>query len=592
MGRSGGPEAIPGANAWGMGDNELVTEGRSDMRVWCLILIHLFLFCTVVATFAAEVDRDEAVAAARRWLAVVTAHQGDWAGDPAPRLLSIEPLREDGTLLGWHGRVAPDGWLVVSARRDLAPVKACGETGDGEGLAELIRDDLRDRVAAPSRSPHPAWARLLSAEPIDKSAAETVGPLLGTRWSQGWPYNTLCPEGDGGRTFVGCTALATAQLMRYHAWPPRGRGKIAYWWAGDTACGDGSPGDTLRADLEDTYDWDLMGDTVGADDAQESRDAVAELCYEVAAACLMDFSVCGSSAPLTRARAALVNDFRYGETAVERQRFRLSDEAWFDLIRADLDLGRPLLYASAIHTMVCDGWREIDGVPQIHVNYGWGGDSDGWFTLDALGTSLNPQAERLVGGLEPDLSTPVEIEAFTVERTADGAQLAWRVNGIEDVDGLHVRRAVGDEEAVRLTDAPLPIREWMSWTDPAPPTGSAEYWLEECLGLEGGVLYGPVTLAALARPAVCRLTAPNPNPCNPCTEARLMLERPGRVRAEILDARGRRVAVLLDASRPVGETVLRWDGRAADGRTAPSGVYLLRVRVDDSNQSRKVLLAR
>ncbi len=545
-----------------------------------------------------EVGREEAAEIARRWAGSVAAHQGDWAGAAAPTVGGIEPLREDGVLLGWRCRMVPDGWVIVPARRELAPVKACAEHGDGGGLAGLVLDDLHDRVAylgrvaADARSPHPGWARLLSSSPAAKSAAETVGPLLTTRWHQGWPYNELCPDGDGGRTFVGCTALAAAQLMRYHGWPVRGRGEIAYWWDGDRGCSGDSPGDTLRADFTDPYDWSAMGEAVGSEDPPESRAAVAELCYETAAACRMDFSACGSGASLSRARAALVGTFRYLDAARERQRFHMSDEAWFDLIRNDLDRGLPLLYASTIHTMVCDGWREIDGLRQVHINYGWGGDGDGWFALDAIETSLNPQAERLVHDLQPDTATPIALDAFVAERIPRGARLTWEVGAFDDVDGLHVWREDAGGSRSRLTDEHLMIRETMTWTDPSPPVARAEYWLQAISGGGGAGWHGPAPLPPLDDESIRTLLSPVVNTGGPVSTLSLRLARPGRVRADVVDVRGRRTARLLDELRPVGETNLSWNGRTDDGRSAPSGVYLVRVEVHGRVWTEKVVLAR
>ena len=45
---------------------------------------------------------------------------------------------------------------------------------------------------------------------------EPVGPLLGDiMYSQGTPYNDLCPIINGGRAVTGCVATAMAQVMRY-----------------------------------------------------------------------------------------------------------------------------------------------------------------------------------------------------------------------------------------------------------------------------------------------------------------------------------------------------------------------------------------
>ena len=42
-----------------------------------------------------------------------------------------------------------------------------------------------------------------------------VGPLVTTQWHQEPPYNGLC----GGCIYAGCTAIAMAQIMRYHQYP-------------------------------------------------------------------------------------------------------------------------------------------------------------------------------------------------------------------------------------------------------------------------------------------------------------------------------------------------------------------------------------
>jgi hypothetical protein len=567
------------------------------------LAVFVLAFNMVVPVLAGpDIERAGAAAVCRRWLETMVAVNGDWAGDSSPSLSGVELIVHRGIRVGWHCTVDPSGYVIVPLRRELAPIKAYSERGLPDpsavsGLLGLALDDLAQRTArledrsfrnAPE---HPAWARFDDDMPNKDSFGE-AGPLLQTRWAQGWPYNADCPTGDGGQTFVGCTALAAAQLMRHHAWPTRGIGAAAYWWDGDDGCGGSTPGDTLRADLTNPYDWAAMTDEVGYDDPPDRLAAVAELCYETAVACRMDFSVCGSSASLARARSALVNHFHYLPSATERQRFHMSDDAWFTVIRDNVDRGLPLIYSSTIHTMVCDGWREIDGLRLIHINYGWGGDSDGWFALDAVETSLNPAAERLLGDVEPDLSTPIALDTFTAERISDGAQLSWRVGAVAGIDGLHVWRGCGDDDPVRLTPEPLDPTAWMTWTDHAPPLSAVAYWLEEVVEGGGQSWYGPVLLAAAARGVRFRLSPPSPNPCNPLTTLQLNLDQPGHIRAVVHDGRGRVVAELVDGRLPVGRTVLRWDGRTSGGRMASSGIYLVRVSASGYNQTRKLLLTR
>ncbi len=68
-----------------------------------------------------------------------------------------------------------------------------------------------------------------------------------------------------------------------------------------------------------------------------------------------------------------------------------------------------------------------------------------------------------------------------------------------------------------------------------------------------------------------------PNPCNPATTIGFVVPQAGPVRLEVLDARGRRVARLVDRILPAGPAQVVWRGRDDAGRDAPSGVYLVRV---------------
>jgi len=568
------------------------------------ILLVPVVFCTLGAARAATqpsvVTRDEAASVCAGWLATMVAHRGSWAGDATPTVRDVAPLDRRGLRVGWLCDVAPSGFVIVPVRRELSPIKVSCERGtaDGSAVADLVLGDLYDRVSCLVQSgrdtgtAHRAWARYLGGASAAKAVFEEAGPLMSTRWSQGWPYNTSCPEGDGGRTFVGCTALATAQLMRHHAWPLRGEGGSAYWWAGDDGCGGATTGDTLRAEYGDPYDWEAMTDVVDAGSPTAGREAVAELCYEVAVACRMDFSVCGSSASLSRALSALMNRFRYASGAREQQRFRFDDDDWFRLIRDDVDAGRPLLYSSSIHTMVCDGWREIDGLRQVHINYGWGGASDGWFALDAIETSLNPAAERMICNLEPDFSTPVVLDSFVAERVGVGARLSWRVSDADGIAGLHVWREGAGESRLRLTESPLAVAAEMGWTDPAPPQGETGYWLEDLRVGSGSLWYGPARLAAAGPGPDFALSSPRPNPCNPRSVVELTLFRPQVVLATVHDLRGRTVSVLVDGPRPAGRISLGWDGATSSGRPVESGVYLFRVSAGGRSLVRKVILAR
>ena len=84
-----------------------------------------------------------------------------------------------------------------------------------------------------------------------------------------------------------------------------------------------------------------------------------------------------------------------------------------------------------------------------------------------------------------------------------------------------------------------------------------------------------------------------PNPFNPMTVIHYMMpEGGGDVRLEVFDAKGRRVATLVDGYVEGGRRSATWTGRSDAGAEMPSGVYFYRLRGSGLDQSLKMLLLR
>jgi flagellar hook assembly protein FlgD len=58
----------------------------------------------------------------------------------------------------------------------------------------------------------------------------------------------------------------------------------------------------------------------------------------------------------------------------------------------------------------------------------------------------------------------------------------------------------------------------------------------------------------------------------------------------VFDARGRRIAVLLDEWKEAGLHQVIWRGHGEKGQSLPSGSYLLRLNAGGESISRKLLL--
>ncbi len=98
-----------------------------------------------------------------------------------------------------------------------------------------------------------------------------------------------------------------------------------------------------------------------------------------------------------------------------------------------------------------------------------------------------------------------------------------------------------------------------------------------------GVIYRfeETATAVTARPpTVGSLGVARPNPFR--TSATLVYTLPamGRVRLDVFDVRGAHVATLADQLTPRGDHTVAWNGRDANGRAQPSGIYFCRLVVD------------
>jgi hypothetical protein len=142
---------------------------------------------------------------------------------------------------------------------------------------------------------------------------------------------------------------------------------------------------------------------------------------------------------------------------------------------------------------------------------------------------------------------------------------------------FHLWRQEPGRDRVRISQTLLSNQTAYDFTDPAPPAGPADYWLQEIATDGSDNWYGPAHLAAAAVPSALRLYAAAPNPFNPRTTIRFDLPGAGPVRLAIYDLAGRLVKVLVEGERPAGSYEAVWVGRDTSGHSAPSGSYLARL---------------
>jgi hypothetical protein len=83
-----------------------------------------------------------------------------------------------------------------------------------------------------------------------------------------------------------------------------------------------------------------------------------------------------------------------------------------------------------------------------------------------------------------------------------------------------------------------------------------------------------------------------PNPFNPSTTLAYRLETPGNVRLTIFDITGRQVAALIDQFQLSGNYAVKWSPADKNGLKLPSGIYFVRLQVDQTVAVKKLILAK
>lgn len=255
---------------------------------------------------------------------------------------------------------------------------------------KFYKNELKYLVKQPEQNNASLLRSYYTSDNTLATYAAFVNPLLeDNRWDQGYPYNNLCPVmKDSIRAVTGCVATAMSQVMKYHRWPLKGTGSNRYIPSGFT--------DSISVDFsQTTYDWENMTDIYNKFSTKIQIDAVAKLMYHTGVAVNMNYGLFSSSAYPTDMAKALIKNFGYDSRIQLYNRDYYSQPEWVDLLKSELIEGRPILYFGRSegygHEFVCDGYDK-NGL--FHFNWGWSGDSNGYFELSVL----NPNSLGVSGG--------------------------------------------------------------------------------------------------------------------------------------------------------------------------------------------------
>lgn len=198
-------------------------------------------------------------------------------------------------------------------------------------------------------------------------------------WNQNSPYSDKCPT----NCVTGCVQTAIAIKMKYHEFPSRPTQDIVNGYY----LNDSWVSNTVKAS-ETEYKWDMMLNDYSSSASTEQKNAVAVLMADLGVMMSAKYETGGSTGALSGDIAKnMIKYMQYNKAAVCASRDKYPTFMWCEMLRNELDTNGPVVYSgsskSGGHCFILDGYATGNF---FHINWGWGGTSNGWFLIDVFQT--------------------------------------------------------------------------------------------------------------------------------------------------------------------------------------------------------------
>ena len=298
--------------------------------------------------------------------------------------------------------------------------------------------------------------------------AGKVEPLLTAEWDQSAPYYNHCPTYNGSLCLTGCPATSLSMVFYYWKYPTDPTPEVEGYT-------NNSYGFQVEPLPSITFDWDNMLDKYTGSYTTAQADAVAWLMRYVGQEEQMDYTPSASGAmgeDILRA----VKFFGYDEEMAHLEyktrtddygtdtATYYNDDEWAALLQNELYEGRPVVYCGydysswygwSGHAFNVDGYNPSDNT--YHVNWGWSGDGNGDFVLNAFssGGMTFDIEQQMIMGIQPPVQGPcikvntskLDMNAY-VEKTATAT---FTVKGNELTSAITL--SLNDESGMFTMDA-------------------------------------------------------------------------------------------------------------------------------------------
>ncbi|MDR0304515.1 MAG: C10 family peptidase [Chitinispirillales bacterium] len=392
-------------------------------------MFYIVLLLCFVSTIASPVSFEIAQKTANNYLRQV---------GKSPMNLTIVKQKNDASPFFVFSMGQDKGFVIVSANDVATPILGDADEGNFNdndlppALVWLLGNyENYINEAVKNNKEQDSETKLLWEKYL-KSSNETRGGegiraanfLIKTEWNQSEPYNLLAPQIGEKRSWMGCIAVSMGQVMNYWEYPEKIIQKI--------------PAYTSRKNLismpevnvsAETYDYNNMLDKYTSkgsggypnNSGTTQENEVAKFLYHTALGMQMNWGTDASTGfdrdtPLTLARF-----FDYDSTTmriVSKYPSQITDEIWKDLIIGQIENNSPIICDGQNHSFIIDGYDPDNSL--IHLNYGYGGSSNGWYAIDKASSAGTP--ERMTINIMPNQNgnapSILKVTKFDVSTTA------------------------------------------------------------------------------------------------------------------------------------------------------------------------------
>ncbi len=170
------------------------------------------------------------------------------------------------------------------------------------------------------------------------------------------------PSGDPYNYYTGCVATAMSQMLRYHEYPSSGP--------------------------SGTYVWSNMPLQPDNSITVTERQAIGHLCYDAAESIDTTYTATGSSASPSDAKQAFKDTFGYSNSIYGWNNNNNIGAGLNGMINPNLDASYPVILSvegpSSRHAVVCDGYGYNTSTIYHHLNMGWSGTDNAWYSLPLI----------------------------------------------------------------------------------------------------------------------------------------------------------------------------------------------------------------